>query len=53
MPRKHPPETHREGIEQARSATRVAHLVAALGLSETTIYNRLKQEKIDRGELKG
>jgi transposase-like protein len=40
-------------IELARSGTRVAQLVATFAISEATIYNWLKQDKIDRGELEG
>jgi transposase-like protein len=37
-------------IELARSGPRVAQLAATFGMSEVTIYNWLKQERIDRGE---
>jgi transposase-like protein len=40
-------------IELARSGTRVAQLAETFGMSEATIYNWLKQEKIDRGEVDG
>jgi len=40
-------------IELARSGTRVAQLAATFGMSEATIYNWLKQEQIDRGEIDG
>jgi transposase-like protein len=39
--------------ELARSGTRVAQLAETFGMSEATIYNWLKQEKIDRGEVDG
>lgn len=40
-------------IELARSGTKVAQLAATFGMSDATIYNWLKQEKIDRGEVAG
>jgi transposase-like protein len=40
-------------IELARSGTRVKQLAATFAVSEATIYNWTKQEKIDRGEIDG
>jgi transposase-like protein len=37
-------------IELARAGTRVAQLAVTFGMSEVTIYNWLKQNRIDRGE---
>lgn len=53
MPRRYPAEVRRQVIDLARSGTRVPQLVATFGVSEATIYNWLKQEKIDRGEIDG
>jgi len=53
MPRRYPPEVRRQVIELARSGTRVGQLVATFGMSEATIYNWLRQDKIDRGEIDG
>lgn len=53
MPRKYPAQTRMQVIELARSGTRVAQLAATFGISEATIYNWLKQEQIDRGEIDG
>ena len=53
MPRRYPPEIRRQVVELARSGTKVAQLVATFGMSEATIYNWLKQEQIDRGEISG
>ncbi len=53
MPRKYPAQTRMQVIELARSGTRVAQLAETFGMSEATIYNWLKQEKIDRGEVDG
>lgn len=53
MPRRYPAEVRRQVIELARSGTKVTQLAAAFGISEATIYNWLKQEKVDRGEIPG
>ena len=53
MPRKYPLDVRRQVIELARSGTRVTQLVTTFDISEATIYNWLKQEKIDRGEITG
>lgn len=53
MPRRYPNEIRRQVIELARSGTKVAQLVATFGMSEATIYNWLRQEQIDRGEISG
>jgi transposase-like protein len=50
MPRSYPPELRRQVIELARAGTRVAQLAVTFGMSEVTIYNWLKQDRIDRGE---
>ena len=43
----------RQVVELARSGTKVAQLVATFGMSGATIYNWLRQEQIDRGEISG
>jgi Transposase len=53
MPRRYPPEVRRQVIDLARSGTRVAQLATTFGMSKATIYNWLKQDKIDRGEIDG
>lgn len=53
MPRRYPPEMRRQVIELARSGTRVKQLAVTFAISEATIYNWTKQDKIDRGELEG
>ena len=53
MPRRYPPEIRRQVVELARAGTRVAQLASTFGISEATIYNWLKQEQIDRGEIEG
>jgi transposase-like protein len=53
MPRKYPPEVRRQVVELARAGTKVSQLAATFGMTDATIYNWLKQEKVDRGELAG
>ncbi len=53
MPRRYPPEVRRQVVELARVGPRVKQLAATFGMSEATIYNWLRQEQIDRGELEG
>ena len=40
-------------IELARSGTRVKLLAATFQMSDATIYNWLKQDRVDRGEVPG
>ena len=53
MPPRYPFEVRRQVVELARSGTKVAQLVVTFGMSEATIYNWLRQESIDRGEISG
>jgi transposase-like protein len=53
MPRRYPVEVRRQVVELARSGTKVAQLVDVFGVSEATVYNWLRQEQIDRGEISG
>jgi transposase-like protein len=53
MPRSYPPELRRQVVELARAGTRVAVLAETFGMSEVTVYNWLKQDRIDRGEQLG
>ena len=53
MPRRYPAEIRCQVIELARSGTRVPQLTSTFGMTEATIYNWLRQERIDRGELTG
>jgi transposase-like protein len=50
MPRSYPPELRRQVTELARSGTPVALLAETFGMSAVSIYNWLKQDRIDRGE---
>jgi transposase len=53
MPRRYAAEVRRQVVELARSGMTVAQLSGTFGMSEATIYNWTKQEKIDRGEVHG
>jgi transposase-like protein len=53
MPHRYPAEIRRQVVELARSGTKVAQLATTFGMTEATIYNWLRQEKIDRGEVPG
>jgi transposase len=53
MPSRYPFDVRRQVIELARSGTRVAQLSVTFGMTEATIYNWLKQDRIDRGEEAG
>ena len=53
MPRRYPLEVRRQVVELARSGTRVKQLAATFRVSDATIYNWLKQDRIDRGERPG
>ena len=53
MPRSYPPEVRRQVTELAMAGTRVKQLAATFGISEATIYNWLRQERIDSGEIAG
>jgi len=53
MPSSYSFDVRRQVIELARSGTRVAQLSATFGMTETTIYNWLKQDRIDRGDEAG
>jgi transposase len=53
VPRSYPPELRRQVVELARAGTRVAVLADTFGMSEVTVYNWLKQDRVDRGEELG
>jgi transposase len=53
MPCRYPAEFRSQMIELARSGTEVKQLATTFQMSEVTIYNWLKQERIDRGEAEG
>ncbi len=53
MPRRYPAEIRRQVVELARSGTKVTQLATTFMVFEATIYNWLRQDRIDRGEIAG
>src|SRR3954452_18879607 len=53
MPRRYPLEIRLQVVKLARSGTKDTQLVATFAISEATIYNWVRQEQIDRGEISG
>lgn len=53
MPRCYPAETRRQVVELARPGTKVTQLATTFTVSEATIYNWLRRDRIDRGEVPG
>jgi transposase len=47
------PEVRRQVVELARAGTRTKQLAVTFGVSQASIYNWLKQDRIDRGEAEG
>lgn len=53
MPSRYPAEVRKQVVELARAGTSVAQLAETFGMTQATIYNWLKQERVDRGEAPG
>ncbi len=53
MPCKYPIEVRRQVTELARSGTRAKQLEKTFGISQATIYNWIRQDKIDHGKIDG
>jgi transposase len=53
MPSRYPVEVRRQVVELARAGTKVSQLSATFGMTQASIYNWLKQDRIDRGEAPG
>lgn len=53
MPCRYSPEIRRQVVELAQAGTRVKQLSLTFGMSEATVYNWVKQEQVDRGEIEG
>lgn len=53
MPRRYQPEVHRQVLQLAGAGSRPKDLAEAFGMSQATIYNWLRQQRIDNGEEEG
>jgi transposase len=53
MPQHVSPEVRRQVVELARAGTKVKQLAVTFGVSQQSVYNWLKQDRIDRGEAEG
>jgi len=53
MPRPYPAEFRRRAIALVRAGRSVAQVAVDLDVTQTAIYNWIKQDKIDRGEVPG
>lgn len=53
MPRPYPPEFRRRSIALVRAGRSVAQVAVDLEVTPAAIYNWIKQDKIDRGEVPG
>ncbi len=53
MPQHVSPEVRRQVVELARAGTKVRQLATTFGVSQQSVYNWLKQDRIDRGEAEG
>jgi transposase len=53
MPGRYSAEVRSQVVDLARSGAEVAQLAETFGMTHATIYNWLKQERIDHGEAPG
>jgi len=54
MPRKYPDEFRQRAVELVRAGQSVTKTAAAdLGITDTCLYNWVRQDRIDRGEIPG
>lgn len=53
MASKYPVEVRRQVVELARAGTKVSQLSETFGMTQASIYNWLKQDRVDRGEAPG
>lgn len=53
MPRRYPDEFRRRAIALVRAGQSVAQTSVGLGITSTCLYNWLKQDRIERGEIPG
>ncbi len=53
MPSKYPPEVRRQVLQLAGAGSRPKDLAEAFGMTQATVYNWLRQQRIDNGEEDG
>src|SRR5487761_2102277 len=53
MPRAYPAEFRRRAISLVEAGQSVAKTADSLGITQTAIYNWIKQDRIDRGVIPG
>ncbi len=53
MPRAYPAEFRRRAVSLVRAGQSVTSTAADLGITDTCLYNWVKQDRIDRGEIPG
>lgn len=53
MPRSYPAEFRRRAVSLVRAGRSVTATAADLGITDTCLYNWVKQDRIDRGEIPG
>ena len=53
MPPRYQPEVRRQVLQLAGAGTKIKQLADTFGMSQATIYNWVKQERIDSGEIEG
>ena len=53
MPPRYQPEVRRQVLQLAGAGSKPKDLAATFGMSEATVYNWLRQQRIDNGEEDG
>jgi len=53
MPRKYPAEFRQRAVSLVRAGQSVTKTAADLGITDTCLYNWVRQDRIDRGEIPG
>lgn len=53
MPRKYPDEFRQRAVALVHAGTSVPKAADDLGITNTCLYNWMKQDRIDRGEIPG
>jgi transposase-like protein len=53
MPRAYPAEFRQRAVSLVRSGQSVTKTASDLGITETCLYNWVRQDRIDRGEILG